>query len=109
MVLISIRPFAFRKIFLLAATLFCLSSAICLADSLFMSLYSARSSQHASRLQTTPLSPALVVKPVAGISSVGSFVPGLDRIYSEAIVPSPILPGAMDVFLAFDDRSCAPL
>jgi len=39
MVLISIQPFACRKILLLVATLLCLSSAICFADSLFMSLH----------------------------------------------------------------------
>jgi hypothetical protein len=36
MVLISIHPFAFRKIFLLAAALLGFSSAFCFADSLFM-------------------------------------------------------------------------
>ena len=36
MVLISMQPFAARKILLLAAALLCLSSAFCLADSLFM-------------------------------------------------------------------------
>jgi len=39
MVLISIQPFACRKILFLVATLLCLSSAICFADSLFMSLH----------------------------------------------------------------------
>ena len=36
MVLISMQPFALRKIFLLAVALLCLSSAFCFADSLFM-------------------------------------------------------------------------
>jgi hypothetical protein len=35
MILISIRPFALRKILLIAVTLLCLS-ALCFADSLFM-------------------------------------------------------------------------
>jgi hypothetical protein len=41
MVLISIHPFAFRKIFVLIVALLGLSSAVCFADSLFMSLHSA--------------------------------------------------------------------
>jgi hypothetical protein len=43
MVLIGIQPFAFKKILILVAALFCLSSAICFADSLFMSLHSTPS------------------------------------------------------------------
>jgi hypothetical protein len=41
MLLISIQLYAFRKIFFLVTALFGFSSAICLADSLFMSLRSA--------------------------------------------------------------------
>jgi hypothetical protein len=37
MILVSINPFAFKKIFLLVAALLGLSSAICFADPLFMS------------------------------------------------------------------------
>jgi|GEM_PF-2261805 len=44
MVLISIHPFAFRKIFLLAAALLGLSSALCFGDSLFMARQYAPSS-----------------------------------------------------------------
>ena len=41
MVLIAIQPFASKKkVFVLVVALLCLSSAICLADSLFMSLHS---------------------------------------------------------------------
>lgn len=36
MILISIHPFAFRKLFLLVVAFLCLSSAACFADSLFM-------------------------------------------------------------------------
>ena len=36
MVLVSLRPFAFKKIVLFATAILCLSSAACLADSLFM-------------------------------------------------------------------------
>jgi hypothetical protein len=57
MVLISIQPFAFRKIFLLVGTLLCLSSALCFADSLFMSLHSTPSyGRQLSRSQVAPLS-----------------------------------------------------
>jgi hypothetical protein len=42
MVLISLHPFAFRKIFLLAAAVLGLSSALCFADSLFMARQYAR-------------------------------------------------------------------
>jgi hypothetical protein len=48
MVLISIQPFAFKKIVLLVAALLCLSSAICFADSLFMSLHSPPYGHHFS-------------------------------------------------------------
>lgn len=58
MVLISIQPFAFRKIFLLVATLLCLSSAICFADSLFMSLRSNPSGRELSRFKSEPSQPS---------------------------------------------------
>jgi hypothetical protein len=54
MVLISIRPFAFKKIFLLVAALLCLSSAICFADSLFMSLHSTPYGRQINRIQPVP-------------------------------------------------------
>jgi hypothetical protein len=41
MVLISIHPFAFRKILVLIVALLGLSSAVCFADSIFMSLHPA--------------------------------------------------------------------
>jgi hypothetical protein len=41
MALISIRPFAFRKILVLIVALLGLSSAVCFADSIFMSLHPA--------------------------------------------------------------------
>jgi hypothetical protein len=50
MVLISIQPFAFKKIFLLVAALLCLSSAACFADSLFMSLHSASYNRQMTRI-----------------------------------------------------------
>jgi len=56
MVLIGIQPFAFKKIFLLVAALLCLSSAICFADSLFMSLHSTPCGRQLNRIQPVPLS-----------------------------------------------------
>jgi hypothetical protein len=54
MVLISIQPFAFKKIFLLAAILLGLSSAICLADPLFMSLHGPGCDRQPNHIQTAP-------------------------------------------------------
>lgn len=110
MVLISIRPFAFRKIFLLAATLFCLSSALCVADSLFMSLHSGPYGHQANRLQSTPLSvPVPTVPPVARISPVG--------INFDESGPDPFgsiywfccTPGGTDALAGGDHRSYTPL
>jgi hypothetical protein len=64
MVLISIQPFAFKKIFLLVAALLCLSSALCFADSLFMSLHSTPYGRQLNRIQPVPLSvPERTVQP----------------------------------------------
>ena len=63
MILISLQPFAFKKIALLVAALLCLSSAICLADSLFVSAHSARSSARVGRVQ--PLFSAAIGTPVS--------------------------------------------
>jgi len=41
MILVSINPFAFKKLFLLVVALLGLSSAICFADPLFMSTHFA--------------------------------------------------------------------
>ena len=59
MLLISIHPFALRKIFLLALALLSLSSAICLADPLFMTKQYAPSEAKArsTRTQLTPAVP----------------------------------------------------
>lgn len=73
MVLISIQPFVFKKIFVLVATLLCLSSAICVADSLYMSLHSTSYRRQLNRIQPAPPSisertvqPALVVASQSG-------------------------------------------
>lgn len=56
MVLISIQPFAFKKIFFLVAALLCLFSANCFADPLFMSLHSTPYGRQLNRIQPVPLS-----------------------------------------------------
>ena len=61
MVLIGIQPFAFRKILILVLALLFLTSAICFADSIYMSLYSR---SHGRQLQG--------VKPVSSISDFGN-------------------------------------
>lgn len=64
MVLISIHPFAFKKFLLLVATLLCLSSALCFADSIFMSLHSTPYGRQLNRIQLVPLSvPERTVQP----------------------------------------------
>jgi len=45
MVLISLHPFAFRKIFLVAAVILGLSSAVCFGDSVFMAKRHAGAAQ----------------------------------------------------------------
>ena len=56
MVLISIHPFAVRKIFLLAVALLGLSSAFCFADPVFMTRQYARSQDqaHSARSNQAP-------------------------------------------------------
>jgi hypothetical protein len=55
MILISIYPFAFKKLFLLVLAFLCVSSAFCLADSLFMARQYA-SQQH--RATFSPFRPS---------------------------------------------------
>jgi hypothetical protein len=56
MILISITPFAFKKIFLLVAALLGVSSAICFADPLFMSTRFASRDHQSHRFSPTILS-----------------------------------------------------
>jgi hypothetical protein len=67
MILISIQPFAFKKLFALGATLLCLSTASCFADALFLSVNSTPYDRQISRVQ-----PALktAAKPAARPASV---------------------------------------
>jgi hypothetical protein len=91
MVLISIQPFAFKKIFLLVAVLLCLSSALCLADSLFMTLHSTPYGRQPNHIQPVPFSiperTAQPPLPVAGQSVDGRFAPD----------SGCILPGTFDL------------
>jgi hypothetical protein len=45
MILISIHPFAFKKLFLLVVAFLCVSSAVCFSDSLFMTRHYASDQQ----------------------------------------------------------------
>jgi hypothetical protein len=49
MILISIQPFAPKKMFALGATLLCLSTASCFADALFLSIDSKGQTRQHSR------------------------------------------------------------
>ena len=57
MIFISIQPFAPKKLFALAATITCLSTASCFADAMYLSSkseVSARPARQARAVQTTP-------------------------------------------------------
>lgn len=51
MILISIHPFAFKKIFFLIVAIICLSSVPCFADSLFLTVHSTPYDGQMSRIQ----------------------------------------------------------
>lgn len=72
MVLISIRPFAFRKIFLLAAALLGFSSALCFGDSLFMARQHAPSSVRGHHAQLVA-QPRESIPPSVRLRSSSSF------------------------------------
>jgi hypothetical protein len=95
MVLISIQPFAFKKIFLLVATLLCLSSAICFADSLFMSLHSRPYGHQLNRSQTAPPAvseqPVQPLLPVACQSLGGGLAQDSGWILAETFVLNPTI------------------
>jgi hypothetical protein len=113
MVLISIQPFAFKKAFLLVATLLCLSSAICLADSLFMSLHSRPYGRQMNRLQATPLStPEGTVQPLFLVvcqSLDGKFAQDSGWILSGTFVLNPMSDWPTDRSGEIGDRSYTPL
>jgi hypothetical protein len=113
MVLISIQPFAFKKIFLLAAALLCLSSAICFADSLFMSLHSTPYDRQLNRIQPVPVSvPERTAQPpllVACQSLDGRFAQDAGWIIPEAFVLNPTINWLADRPEEVGDRSSIPL
>ena len=90
MVLISIQPFAMKKIFLLVAALLCLSSAICFADPLFMSLHGPRYDRQLKRIQAGPAPvQERAVEPhfdLASQSLDGRFAPDSASVLSESFV-----------------------
>ena len=56
MILISIRPFAFKKLFALVATLICLSTASCFAAPMFLPVASTPYDQQMNRIRPALLS-----------------------------------------------------
>jgi hypothetical protein len=113
MVLISIQPFAFKKIFLLVAVLLCLSSAICFADSLFMSLHSVPYGRQFNRIQPIPLSvPEGTVQPpllVVCQSLDGRFSQNSGWILSGTFVLNPSINWLADRSEEAGERPYIPL
>ena len=95
MVLIGIQPFATRKILILVVALLCLSSAICFADSLFMSLHSRPYGRRPNRIK--PILPSVsefTVQPpslVAYQSLDGRFTQDAGWILRKACVLPPAI------------------
>lgn len=114
MVLISIRPFAFRKLFLLVVTLLCLSSAICVADSLFMSLHSKARYGQLNRSAVAPVSipersfQTLLL--VGGQSSEGRFAQDAGWMLPGTFVRNPTIdsPARLAAILDFSGRNTFP-
>lgn len=88
MVLISIQPFSFKKVLLLAAALLCAPSAICLADSLFMSLHGPRYDRELHRIHagSAPVQERSVEPhfDLAGQSLDGRLAPDSASVLSES-------------------------
>jgi hypothetical protein len=90
MVLIGIQPFAFKKIFILVLVLLCLSSALCFADSLFMTLHSKPWGRQLNRIK--PILPSVsecVVQPPSPVACPrldGRFAQDSGWIVPEAFV-----------------------
>jgi hypothetical protein len=113
MVLISIQPFAFKKIFFLVAALLCLFSANCFADSLFMSLHSTPYGRQLNRIQPVPLSLAeRTVEPpllVACQSLDGGSAQDSGWILAGTFVLNPTIDWLADRSEEVGDRSYIPL
>jgi hypothetical protein len=65
MILISIQPFAFRKLFALAAALVCLSTASCFASAMFLSVDTTPYDRQMSRIR-----PVLLSEPAGHVSQL---------------------------------------
>jgi hypothetical protein len=113
MVLIGIQPFASKKILILVVALLCLSSAICFADSLFMSLHSTPNGRQLNRIKPIlrSVSECTVQPPslVACESLDGRFAQDAGWILPEACVLSPSLNWLAHRSEEGGDHSCAPL
>lgn len=79
MILISIHPFAFKKLFLLVVAFLCVSSALCFADSLFMARQFAPD-QHRSTLIPSRIGE------IGASARVVSFAANFERDYHEGAV-----------------------
>ena len=77
MILISIRPFAPKKLFALVATIACLSTASCFADAMYLSAKVGSSQRDLSRGQQSEQSSASVARPPSFFSVPGDFVQDL--------------------------------
>ena len=62
MILISIQPFAAKKLCALAATLACLSTASCFADAMYLSVKSAASERQMAGVQSVHQASACTTK-----------------------------------------------
>ena len=93
MVLIGLQPFAFKKIFILVLVLFCLSSALCFADSLFMSLHSKPWGRQLNRIKPIlPLVSECLIQPPAPVARPRlkrRFSPDSGGIFPQASVFDP--------------------
>jgi hypothetical protein len=94
MVLISIHPFAVRKIVLLAVALLGVSSALCFADSLFMARRYAPSQDRSRPAQ-------LVAQPQHSIGSSSANVPSAANLkMKNGGDTRPLVPGDMELVRA---------
>lgn len=80
MVLVSIQPFALKKVFALFATVACLSTASCFASALFMSVESTPYDRQMSRIRPVLLDAANTVPQQLPLSTVNQWMGDLRDI-----------------------------
>jgi hypothetical protein len=80
MILISLQPFQFKKIFLLIAGLICLSSVSCFAQSVFLSVNSTPYDRQMTRIQPVLFSKANAHKRDLSLTLVNQWMGGLRNI-----------------------------